>query len=360
MKSFARTLLVALCVLASTAVYPADPPASAAGGASAAEPAQGGQGGEQPAETKGGMLSSLKQAFGENLNREVVRGHFEVGSPPNARRYYCLVDPRTGKREPNGVSGEPVQRRDGTTGVKSAVVSPLSCADAEQKGMLVTAGYKLTGKAAIPASPSRVAPPAMRAASASPAPAAPVATARAAAPAVVPAAPAAAVAPPAPPPVAAAPPAPAPAAVVPAAAASGGPPDESERREVMGVFARFILAQNAHDSAALSDVLLDSKDFVWAQEGGGSIWGFQAALAAFEQAWKATWRLDPQAQGSRVATLVPGVRVLVAPLRLTSEAGRKDPASRRVMWSGVFVQTPSGWRIASIFVTPLEDSRAAH
>jgi SnoaL-like domain len=332
MKSFAGTLLVTLCMLASTAVYPADPPG-------------GDQSGTQPAETTGGMLSSLKQAFGENLGREEVRGHFDVGSPPDTRRYYCLVDPKTGKREPNGVSGETVQRRDGTTGVKSAVVSPLSCADAQQKGMLVSADYKLTGKAATPANPPAPAPPAPAMApapapAASPAPAAPVAAAAAAA--AAPAVASAAAAPPASP-----------------AAAPAEPAEDSERREVMGVYARFILAQNAHDAAALSEVLLDSKDFVWAQEGGGSVWGYQEALAAFEQAWKGTWRLEPQAQGSRVASLSPGLKVLVTPLLLTSAGAGKDPSAHRVRWSGVFVQTGSGWRIASIFVTPLAGTRAS-
>jgi SnoaL-like domain len=332
MKSFAGTLLVTLWVLAPTAAYPADPPASSAGAAAAEQPAQGGQGGAQPAETKGGFFSSFKQAFGENLDRDVVRGHFDVGSPPDTRRYYCLVDPRTGKREPNGVSGDTVQRRDGMTGVKSAVVSPLNCADAEKKGMLVTAGYKLTGKAATPVNPPVPAPTVPAAAPAAPS-SQPVA-ATAAATVVAP--------PPAPP-------------AAPAAIASGELSDDSGRREVMGVFARFILAQNAHDSAALSDVLLDSKDFLWVQEGGGPIWGRDDALAAFEQAWKGTWRLDPQSQGSRVASLSPGVQVLVTPLLLTSGTARKDPAPHRCRWSGVFVQTPSGWRIASIFVAPLRD-----
>ena len=328
MKSIANTraLLAAVLVLGSTPACLADPPGSA-------------QSGAQPAETKGGMLSSLKQAFGENLDRDQVRGHFDVGSPPDARRYYCLVDPKTGKRESNGVSGETVQRRDGTTGIKSAVVSPLSCDDAEQKGLLNTAGYKLTGKAATAANPP----------AAVPAPAAPPAAAAApvAAPAVAPAPPAAALAPSVSLPAAQ------------AAAAAGGSaaaPEDSERREVMGVYARFILAQNAHDSSALAELLLDSKDFVWCQEGGSAIWGYSQALAAFGQAWQGTWRLDPQLQKSRVATLAPGVKALVVPLLLTSGAAR-DPSAQHVRWSGMFVQTSSGWRIASIFVTPLGDQR---
>jgi hypothetical protein len=329
MKSIAKktALLTTLLVLASTQASLADPPADT-----------------QPAETQGGMLSSLKQAFGENLDREIVRGHFEVGSPPNTRRYYCLVDPKTGKRESNGVSGETVQRRDGTTGIKSAVVSPLSCADAERKGMLVTADYKLTGKAAGAASPATpaaapraAAAPVQPAAAVSPAPAAPVAEA---------AAPAATVAPPA-----AAPPA-APAALPAPPAVSAGSADSPERSEVLGVFNRLIAALNAHDRAAVSELLLDSRDFVWAQYRGTSIWGRREALDALEQQWKSAWRLDPQLDQLRIANLAADSAVLVTPLLLT-----EGPTTVPVRWGGVFLRTQSGWRVGSIFITPFSDWR---
>jgi len=113
----------------------------------------------QTAESKGGFLSSLKQAFWQHFDREVVRGHFDVGSPPNAHRFYCLVDPKTGKRETNGVGGQPVLRPDGTTGIKGGSVSFNSCAEAEQKGTLVTAGYVVSGSDSGERTP---APPAQR------------------------------------------------------------------------------------------------------------------------------------------------------------------------------------------------------
>jgi hypothetical protein len=317
MKSIAKTttLLTTLLVLASTQASRADPPADT-----------------QPAETKGGMLSSLKQAFGENLDREIVRGHFDVGSPPDTRRYYCLVDPKTGKGESNGVSGETVQRRDGTTGMKSAVVSPLSCADAEQKGLLITADYKLTGKAAGAANP------------ATPAAAPPATAAPASAAAAVPPAPAAPVA-------AAAPPA-APAALPAAPAASARSADSPTRSEVLGVFNRLVAALNAHDRAAVSGLLLDSSDFLWAQYRGTSIWGRREALDALEQQWKGAWRLDPQLDELRIANLAADSAVLVTPLLLT-----EGPTTVPVRWGGVFLKTGSGWRVGSIFITPFNDWR---
>ena len=94
------------------------------------------------------FMSSLKQAIALDYGREVVRGHFDVGSPPDAHRYYCLVDDRSGKRQASAVAGQPVLRADGMTGIKAGAVAFYSCASAEQQGILVTAGYVLTGAAA--------------------------------------------------------------------------------------------------------------------------------------------------------------------------------------------------------------------
>jgi hypothetical protein len=123
--------------------------------------AAGGAAGDPPAETPtGGFLSSLKQAINKDFDHEVVRGHFDVGEGPEAHRYYCLVDAKTGKRESNGVVGQPFIRPDGMTGVKGGAVSFYSCANAEQRGTLVTTGYVLSAAAAAgiasvsPASPA--------------------------------------------------------------------------------------------------------------------------------------------------------------------------------------------------------------
>jgi hypothetical protein len=110
---------------------------------------------------QGSFFSSLKQSLKQDFDRDVVRGHFDLGSPPNAHRYYCLIDTRTNTKEPFGVLGDPVTRKDGMTAVKNGYVSQYACADAEQQGMLVTSGYILTGAAAAAAVPR---PPAQAAA----------------------------------------------------------------------------------------------------------------------------------------------------------------------------------------------------
>jgi hypothetical protein len=165
-----------------------------------------------PSLPQNSFFSSLKQGFNKDFDHEVVRGHFDQGSPPNSHRYYCLVDPKTGKRESNGVLGQTIRMPGGMTGIKDSSVSLYRCADAEKQGLLVTAGYGVGADAGSK--------PALQ-----PSAAAPVTTVPSAAPAAAPIA-AVAAAPPAAAPIAAAPTAAAPITAATAgasAAASGGP-----------------------------------------------------------------------------------------------------------------------------------------
>jgi pyruvate/2-oxoglutarate dehydrogenase complex dihydrolipoamide acyltransferase (E2) component len=282
---------------------------------------------QTPAPT-GNFFSSLKQAFKQDLDREVVRGHFDVGSPPDVHRYYCLVDAKTGKGETNGVAGEPVLRPDGMTGIKAGAVSFYTCATAEQQGILVTAGYTLSPGLR---SKAAAAPPA------SPAPPPAASPASPASPAASPASPA--------PPVPREAQTPDAAPIVAAAAAT-------MQTEILAVYARLIAGQNAHDRAVVSDVLLDSKDFVWAQMGGNSLWGHKEAMDAFQEQWKGTWTLDPQLKEVRIASVAPNVAVLITPLLFTQGDPGEKPSTVPIRWSGVFVKTATGWRISSIFITP--------
>jgi hypothetical protein len=114
-----------------------------------AEPPAGTTAGDAPKSLpQEGFFSSLKQSIKKGYDQEAVRGHFDLGSTPNERRYYCLVDIKTGQREPNAVVGDPVPVSGGMTGIKNGAVSFYSCATAEQQGMLVTTGYVLSGAAA--------------------------------------------------------------------------------------------------------------------------------------------------------------------------------------------------------------------
>ena len=303
------------------------------------------------AQSKGGLLASLRQALEQDPKREVVRGYFDVGTPPDTHRYYCLVNPKTGKFLENGVAGTTYLRPDGMTGIKNPVVSDLNCASAEQSHALVTTGFVLNGSFGgtnAPAAPASRPPAPAAAASAAPAAAAPALAAPVAAAPLV-SAPAPVAAPPAP---TAALAAPAAAGAFPASAAADAP---AAQAEVMAVYARFIAAQNAHDRAAVAAVLLDSPDFVWGQYRGDSIWGTQDALDECARQWRGVWKLEPQLREAHVANVAPGVAVLVTPLLFTQGVRGQDPVTVPIRWSGVFVKTKAGWRISSVFITPFKD-----
>jgi SnoaL-like domain len=124
---------------------------------------------------------------------------------------------------------------------------------------------------------------------------------------------------------------------------------------VKAAFALFVSAQNTHDPSVLSTVLVKSHDFVWAQGGGRSIWGFDEAMAAWKSAWKGSWHLDPELNELRIARIAPGVALLITPLQLTSADPGQQPSTDRIRWAGIFVKTASAWRLSSLIVTPYPD-----
>jgi hypothetical protein len=131
---------------------------------------------------QGNFFSTLTQAFKQDFEHQVVRGYFDVGSPPDSvHRYYCVVDSRTGKRQANGVEGEPFRRPDGMTGIKGTAVSVYSCTGAEQQARLVTTGYVLIGAAATTADAPPASPPSATAPASTTAPAGSTAAATSAA-----------------------------------------------------------------------------------------------------------------------------------------------------------------------------------
>jgi hypothetical protein len=178
-----QTVAIGILIFSPTGfALPADPPAGAQPAASA--DALLNDGPKDLPQTN--FFSSVKQSLRMGYDHEVVRGHFDLGAPPNQHRYYCLVDTKTRSKEPNGVLGQPVPQPDGTTGLKIDSVSLFACKDAEKEGMLVTQGYLLNFRGpAMAASPNAPAAGQMSSAAST------VAPAPAAVPAPTPAPPAA-------------------------------------------------------------------------------------------------------------------------------------------------------------------------
>jgi hypothetical protein len=75
-------------------------------------------------------------------------------------------------------------------------------------------------------------------------------------------------------------------------------------------------------------------------------------MAKWKSEWNGSWHLDPQLSDLRITRIAPSVFLLISPLLLTEGDPGEQPSTDPVRWAGVFVKTASGWRIASLIVTP--------
>ncbi len=121
--------------------------------------------------------------------------------------------------------------------------------------------------------------------------------------------------------------------------------------EVRATFDRFIGAQNAHDTAAVGSLLVESPDFLWITR-GAPVWGREAALKRFTALYQGTWHLEPDASGLRVMMLGEGSAQIYVPITFTIGAPGQPAQAARFLMNQVLVKTSAGWRVSSILPIP--------
>jgi ketosteroid isomerase-like protein len=123
------------------------------------------------------------------------------------------------------------------------------------------------------------------------------------------------------------------------------PVHATQENDIGDTFARFLAAQNAHDLAAVGELLSDSPDFIWASP-GTVVRGREAALGRFRELFRGTWRVDPHWLTFQILKLdVSTAEIFVRVLTTSS-----TPA-RRVRLNLVLVDTAHGWRVLSILAS---------
>lgn len=131
------------------------------------------------------------------------------------------------------------------------------------------------------------------------------------------------------------------------ASVAGAAPED----EVRAVIDRFVAAQNAHDLAAVGELLWDSPQFLWITR-GAPIWGRQPALTRFEALYRGTWRLEPALSDLRIMLVADGVAQIYLPIMFTIGAPGQEAQKTRFLMNQVLVKTPMGWKVASILPIP--------
>jgi uncharacterized protein (TIGR02246 family) len=122
--------------------------------------------------------------------------------------------------------------------------------------------------------------------------------------------------------------------------------------EVRIIFDRFVAAQNAHDTAAVGSLLVDSPDFLWITR-GAPVWGREAALKRFTALYEGTWHLEPDASGLRVMMLGEDSAQIYVPIIFTIGAPGQPAQAARFLMNQVLVKTSAGWRVSSILPIPV-------
>ena len=122
--------------------------------------------------------------------------------------------------------------------------------------------------------------------------------------------------------------------------------------EVKTTFDRFVVAQNAHDIAAVRELLLDSPGFLWITR-GAPVWGRDAALKRFEGLYQGTWKLNPDLSNLRVMLLSDSTAQLFVPIVFNIGAAGQLAPDTPFLMNQTLVKTQSGWRVASILPIPV-------
>lgn len=121
--------------------------------------------------------------------------------------------------------------------------------------------------------------------------------------------------------------------------------------EVRAAFERFVAAQNAHDVKAVESLLLSSPDFLWITR-GTAVWGQEEATKRFAALYKGTWRLEPEAANLKIMLLGNEVAHVYIPIMFTIGPPGQPPQQTRFLMNQVLVNTPNGWKVASILPIP--------
>lgn len=121
--------------------------------------------------------------------------------------------------------------------------------------------------------------------------------------------------------------------------------------EIRALVDRFIAAQNAHDVAAVGELLWDSPQFLWITR-GSPIWGRPQALARFESLYRGTWRLEPTLADMRVTLLGDGIAQIYLPITFTIGAPGQHAQQTRFLMNQVLLKTAAGWKVAAILPIP--------
>ncbi len=130
------------------------------------------------------------------------------------------------------------------------------------------------------------------------------------------------------------------------------PAEAGSVEEVTARFDSYITAQNDHDLKAVEAHLVKSEKFLWLRGNVMSL-GTEAAIAAFGEVHKGTWKMTPVRGDLKAVEVASGVVQVVVPIVVTAGAKGAAAQDSLVLVTQVYVKSGNAWRIASIVTSPM-------
>jgi len=130
------------------------------------------------------------------------------------------------------------------------------------------------------------------------------------------------------------------------------PAEAGSVEDVTARFDSYITAQNDHDLKAVEAHLVKSDKFLWLRGNVMSL-GTEAALAAFGEVHKGTWKMTHVRGDLKAVEVSAGVVQVVVPVVVTAGAKGAAAQDSLVLVTQIYVKSGNAWRIASIVTSPM-------
>jgi ketosteroid isomerase-like protein len=122
--------------------------------------------------------------------------------------------------------------------------------------------------------------------------------------------------------------------------------------DIRMLFNQFVRESNAHNVAAVGQLLQDSNDFYWIPPHGAPVLGRDAALQQLTGTFRGAWRIEPDMAALKITALCDSAARLQVPARYTVGDGITAANSMNCILTQVYIKTAIGWRISSIVPVP--------
>lgn len=131
----------------------------------------------------------------------------------------------------------------------------------------------------------------------------------------------------------------------------GTPASAGSSDDVRSRFDEFVSAQNAHDLAAVKQLLAEGPEFVWVTR-GIVVRGRSAALARFQELYRGTWYLTVTSS-AETSDIDDDTTQVLAPVTFTMGPPGRPAKESRFLLAQIWRRKDGAWKLVSNLPIPI-------